>query len=303
MTEHTVTLAEGEECPAKAYLMRVCGVSSGLWKRIKHSGTFAVNGTPAIAAHTILHAGDTVSYELPIVSSVVPEPLPLAIVYEDADLLIIDKPAGQLVHPTTKEAHGTVANAVLGLYAVRGVRLDYHPCHRLDRNTTGLLLIAKHPEVQYQIARQNTLTREYLALIDGVLTPTESTIDAPIARALPSIILRHVAPDGKPARTHYRVEQTDGQHSLLRLHLATGRTHQIRVHLAHLGHPLLGDDLYGGSTAEITRHALHSARLTLTHPRTHEMLDLASPLPKDMAKIVQDISMQNKGDALPLKRG
>ena len=286
MTKHIITLPEGAECPAKTYLMRVCGVSSGLWKRIKHSGTFAVNGIPAIAAHTMLRTSDIVSYELPIVSSVTPERLPLAIVYEDVDLLIIDKPAGQLVHPTTKEAHGTVANAILGLYEERGIRLDFPPCHRLDRNTTGLLLIAKHPEIQYQIGKQNALTREYLALIEGVLTPTEATIDAPIARALPSIILRCVAPDGKPARTHYRTEWTNTRYSLLRLGLETGRTHQIRVHLAHLGHPLLGDNLYGGSTDLIPRHALHSAQLTLTHPRTGERLSVTSPLPNDMARIL-----------------
>ena len=286
MTEHIVSLADGAECPAKAYLMRACGISSGLWKRIKHSGTFTVNGMPAIAARTMLHTGDIVSYELPIVSSVTPERLPLAIVYEDDDLLIIDKPAGQLVHPTTKEAHGTVANAVLGLYAARGTRLDFHPCHRLDRNTTGLLLIAKHPEVQYQMAKQGTLTRAYLALIDGLLTPTEGIVDAPIARALPSIILRRVSPDGKPARTHYKTEWTNGGHTLLRLQLETGRTHQIRVHLAYLGHPLLGDDLYGGRTDLIPRHALHSAQLTLTHPRTGERLSIASPLPNDMARIL-----------------
>lgn len=287
MTEHIVVLSEGETCPAKAYLMRTLGISSGLWKRIKHSGTFAVNGVPAIAARTMLRAGDIVSYELPVVSSVTPEQLPLTIIYEDSDLLVIDKPAGQLVHPTTKEAHGTVANAVLGLYAARGTVLDFHPCHRLDRNTTGLLLIAKHPEVQYLMAKQDTLTRTYLALIAGQLTPTEGTIDAPIARALPSIILRRVSPDGKPARTHYKTAWTNGRHTLLRLHLETGRTHQIRVHLAHIGHPLLGDDLYGGSTALMTRHALHSAELTLTHPRTRERLTVTTTLPEDMAGIVR----------------
>ena len=175
---------------------------------------------------------------------------------------------------------------MLGLYEARGTELGFHPCHRLDRNTTGLLLIAKHPEIQYQIAKQDTLEREYLALVDGTLTPSSGTIDAPIARALPSIILRRVIPDGKPARTHYKTEQSDGHHSLLSLRLETGRTHQIRVHLAHLGHPLLGDDLYGGSTELIARHALHSAPLTLTHPRTRENLTITSPLPEDMARIL-----------------
>ncbi len=289
--EITVDLHADETCPAKTYLMRTRGISSGLWKRIKHSGTFAVNGVPAIAARTMLRAGDIVSYELPIVSSVTPEQLPLSIVYEDNDLLVIDKPAGQLVHPTTKEAHGTVANAVLGLYTARGISLDFHPCHRLDRNTSGLLLIAKRPEVQHQIVRTHTLERTYLALIEGAITPTSGTIDAPIARALPSIILRHVAPDGKPARTHYETVWTNGEHTLLRLRLETGRTHQIRVHLAHLGYPLLGDDLYGGNTERIPRHALHSTQLTLSQPCTHEVLTITAPLPEDMTEIVHHISI------------
>ena len=290
MTRFYVALPEGGEIPVKAYLMRICGISSGLWKRIKHSGTFAVNGIPAIVAYTAVRTGDVISYELPIHSSVVPEHHPLSIVYEDDDLLIIDKPAGQLVHPTTKESSGTVANAVLGLYQSRNKRLDFHPCHRLDRNTTGLLLIAKRPEIQYQIAKQNTLIRAYLALIEGRLSPAEGIINAPIARALPSIILRRVAPDGKPACTHYRTELSDGKFSLLRLWLETGRTHQIRVHLAHLGHPLLGDDLYGGSMSEIQRQALHAARLTFSHPCTRKTYTFEAPLPTDMTYIVQKIA-------------
>jgi len=280
MTEIHISLPPSEEMPAKAYLTKKYGVSGGLWKRIKHSGTFSHNGVPAIAARTAVRDGDVLSYALPIVSSVVPEDLPLAIAYEDDDLLIIDKPAGMLVHPTTQETRGTIANAVRGLYASRGDTLDFHPCHRLDRNTTGLLLIAKRPEVQYYFTKhRDAVRREYLALIEGRLTPASDIIDAPIARALPSIILRRVSPNGKPARTHYQTEWTNRRHSLLHLRLETGRTHQIRVHLAHLGHPLLGDDLYGGSTNLIPRHALHSAQLTLTHPRTGERLSVAALLP------------------------
>ena len=285
MTEIHVALPAGETCSAKAYLMHVHGISGSLWRRIKHHGAFTLNGIPAVAARTMLKDGDWIAYDLPIVSTVVPEVLPLSIVYEDDDLLVLDKPAGQLVHPTTKETHGTIANAVRGYYAACGVHLDFHPCHRLDRNTSGLLLIAKHPEVQYQIMRQNALRREYLTLIEGTLIPPAGCIDAPIARALPSIILRCVAEDGKPARTHYETQRTNGKYSLLRLWLDTGRTHQIRVHLAHCGHPLLGDDLYGGTTEPIARHALHSAHLTLVHPRTKEVLILTAPLPRDMAQI------------------
>ena len=289
MTEIHVALPAGETCSAKAYLMHVHGISGSLWRRIKHHGAFTLNGIPAVAARTMLKDGDWIAYDLPIVSSVIPESLPLSIIYEDDDLLVLDKPAGQLVHPTTKETHGTMANAVRGYYAACGVHLDFHPCHRLDRNTSGLLLIAKHPEVQYQIAQQNTLRREYLALIAGSLTPPEGCIDVPIARALPSIILRCVSTEGKSACTHYVTVQTDGRYSLLRLQLDTGRTHQIRVHLAHLGHPLLGDDLYGGTRAEIARHALHSAHLTLVHPRTKKMLAFSAPLPADMARITTEI--------------
>ena len=285
MTEIHVALPAGETCSAKAYLMHVHGTSGSLWRRIKHHGAFTLNGIPAVAARTMLKDGDWIAYDLPIVSSVIPESLPLSIIYEDDDLLVLDKPAGQLVHPTTKETHGTMANAVRGYYAACGVHLDFHPCHRLDRNTSGLLLIAKHPEVQYQIMRQNALRREYLALIEGTIMPPAGCIDAPIARALPSIILRCVAEDGKPARTHYETQRTNGNYSLLRLWLDTGRTHQIRVHLAHCGHPLLGDDLYGGTTEPIARHALHSAHLTLVHPRTKEVLILTAPLPRDMAQI------------------
>jgi len=286
MTEIRISLPPGEEMPAKAYLMKICGISGGLWKRIKYSGTFARNGLPAIAARTAIRDGDILSYALPIVSTVTPETLPLTIAYEDDDILIIDKPAGRLVHPTTKEMHSTIANAVLGLYAARGETRDFHPCHRLDRNTTGLLLIAKRPEVQYYFTKhRDTVRRAYLALIEGQLTPAAGIIDAPIARALPSIILRRVAPDGKPARTHYATEAANDRYSLLRLTLETGRTHQIRVHLAHLGHPLLGDDLYGGRTAEIARHALHSARLSLRLPRTGEPMTVEAPLPEDMKRL------------------
>ena len=127
MTELRVDLPRGETCPAKAYLMRMHGISGSLWKRIKHHGAFTWNGSPAIAARTMVKDGDHITYDLPVVSTVVPEALPLSIVYEDDDLLVLDKPAGQLVHPTTKETRGTIANAVRGYYAACGVHLDVHP--------------------------------------------------------------------------------------------------------------------------------------------------------------------------------
>ena len=276
--------------PAKNILVQLQYISHTIWKRIKHSGTFRVNGVPANAAQSIVKGGDQITYDIVRESAIVPENLPLSICYEDDFLLIVNKPAGQLVHPTTKEAHGTLGNAVLAHYAARGEHSAYHPVHRLDRATSGLVLIAKVPQVQYRLTArrdgQKLFHRDYLAIIEGALTPPNGTIDAPIARALPSIIQRTVAPDGKPARTRYETRRTGIRHALLCLSLETGRTHQIRVHLAHLGHPLLGDDLYGGATEEIARQALHAYRLHFTHPMTGERMDVIAPLPADMKQIL-----------------
>lgn len=294
MTTWRVTLPAGEVRPAKQYLKETLGISGTVWKRIKHSGTFRHNGLLVNATRTEVRDGDTLSYDILRPIAIEPENLPLDIRYEDDFLVIVNKPAGQLVHPTTKEAHGTLGNALLAWYARHGEQHAFHPVHRLDRDTSGLVLIAKEPQVQYQLTTgrdgRKAFTREYLALIQGTLTPPKGLIDAPIARALPSIILRKVAPppEGKEARTHYDTVKTNGQFSLLHLVLDTGRTHQIRVHLAHLGHPLLGDDLYGGSQKEISRQALHAWRLSFRHPVTQEKLMITAPLPSDMQRIAAD---------------
>lgn len=277
--------------PARAFLAQNQGISNTIWKRIKHSGTFRVNGELVNAARTELKTGDIVTYDILRPSNIAAEDLPLDIRYEDEWLLVINKPAGQLVHPTTQEARGTLANAVLFHYAQQGEAHAYHPVHRLDRETSGLVLIAKQPQIQYKLSPKGikTFHREYLALIPGELTPPAGTVDAPIARALPSIILRKVAPDGQAARTHYKTIRTDHELSLVHLTLETGRTHQIRVHMAHLGHPLLGDDLYGGTRERIARQALHACRLSFTHPMTGQAICIEAPLPADMQRIVSTL--------------
>ena len=221
MTTFQVVLPEAlASMPAKAFLHQK-GISSTLWKRIKHSGTFKVNGVVTNAARTMLKNGDTVSYQVEKPSEIEPEALPLDIRYEDEYLLIVNKPPGQLVHPTTKEAHGTLAGAVLYHYRAKGETHSYHPIHRLDRDTSGLVLIAKEPQVQYLLtAKDGTkrFHREYLAIVEGTPEPPEGLIDAPIARALPSIILRKVSPEGKEARTHYKtLSSTEREGKLLSL--------------------------------------------------------------------------------------
>ena len=295
MTTFQVVLPEAlASMPAKAFLHQK-GISSTLWKRIKHSGTFKVNGVVTNAARTMLKDGDTVSYQVEKPSEIEPEALPLDIRYEDEYLLIVNKPPGQLVHPTTKEAHGTLAGAVLYHYETKGETHSYHPIHRLDRDTSGLVLIAKEPQVQYLLtAKDGTkrFHRDYLAIVEGRPKPPEGLIDAPIARALPSIILRKVSPEGKEARTHYKTlsstEREGKLLSLIELKLETGRTHQIRVHMNYLGHPLLGDDLYGGSLELMQRQALHACRLHFLHPITKEQIDVKAELPRDMLHLVSD---------------
>lgn len=274
--------------PVRSFL-KLMGISSTHWKKVKFSGTFQCNGErishPALLS---VSGGDVISWELEETSDILPEDLPLDIRYEDEGLLIVNKPGGQLVHPTNREFTGTLANAVLGYYARQGIRTAFHPVHRLDRNTTGLLLIAKQPHLHHQLSPKGrkTFCREYLAIIPGVLTPPSGTINAPIARDPASIICRCVSPAGQDAVTHYETLRVSDSMSLLKLRLETGRTHQIRVHLAYLGHPLIGDDLYGGTREQIERQALHAFRLSFVHPLTGKHVSVTAKLPEDMNRIL-----------------
>ncbi|MBR2216657.1 MAG: RluA family pseudouridine synthase [Selenomonadaceae bacterium] len=276
--------------PLKDFLRRQVGVSTNLWKKIKHSEEFRLNDLWVNPALAMVKGGDIISYELPIKTAdyLWPENLPLEVRYEDEFLLVVNKPPGQLVHPTRQEISGTLASAVLWHYKERGEVAAFHPVHRLDRNTSGLVLIAKAPQIHYQLSPHGAkkFQREYLALVTGTPTPKSGVIDAPIGRDPRSIICRCITPEGKPAITHYETLWTTGEFSLLKLRLETGRTHQIRVHLSHLGHPLLGDDLYGGERKLISRQALHAVKIAFTHPVTGQEIVVTAPLPPDMRGLI-----------------
>ena len=277
--------------PVRSFLKQM-GISTNYWKKVKFSGTFLCNGE--LISHPALlmvSGGDTISWDLREQTDVLPEHLPLDIRYEDDALLIVNKPWGQLVHPTRREVTGTLANAVLGYYERQGIHAAFHPVHRLDRNTTGLVLIVKQPQFHHQLSPKGKklFRREYLAIASGIPSPSSGTIVAPIARDPSSIIRRCVSPDGQDAITHYETLQTFRGMSLLRLQLETGRTHQIRVHLSHMGHPLIGDDLYGGTRELIGRQSLHAFRLSLPHPVTGKELVVTAELPPDMVSIFSKI--------------
>ena len=223
-------------------------------------------------------------------SGIVPAPGPLEIVYEDPDLLVLNKAPGVAVHPGPGHFSDTIGNFLLDYYDKTGVQADFHPVHRLDRGTSGLLVVAKHPHAQEVLKKAlhtPDFRRFYLAVCEGAPQPPAGLIDAPIGPVPGSLMAQQVAPDGRPSRTRYETLSVSKGRALLRLELETGRTHQIRVHLAHLGHPLAGDFLYGTEDpALIPRPALHSAELRFLQPVTGEPLQFSLPLPADMANLL-----------------
>lgn len=245
---------------------------------------------------TKLSAGDELFIRLEESTSsahILPVSMPLSICYEDEDILAVNKPAYMPVHPSLNHYDHTLANAVCGYYNDQGIPYTFRCVNRLDRDTTGLTLIAKHmlsSAILSTAAARREISREYIAIASGK-TPESGTIDAPIGRVTGSTIERQIDfENGERAITHYRrLAYRDGL-SLLSLHLETGRTHQIRVHLKSIGHPLIGDFLYNPTDTTIKRQALHSYRLTFSHPITGEPFVLTAPLPDDMHCLFPDFS-------------
>ena len=222
-------------------------------------------------------------------SGIVPAPGPLDIVCEDEDLIVLNKAPRVSVHPGPGHFDDTLGNFLVHYYETSGQEADFHPVHRLDRGTSGLLVSAKHPHAQELLKRQlhtEDFRRVYLAVCEGVPDPPAGVIDAPLGPKPGSLMEQMVRPDGKPARTKYRVLRRWGDRALVSLELETGRTHQIRVHMAHTGHPLTGDFLYGAEDRGlIGRPALHSGYLSFRQPITGERLQFTVPLPEDMARL------------------
>lgn len=240
----------------------------------------------------ILHTGDTLTIQLIETESsenIVPTKLPLHIVYEDEDILVINKSADTPIHPSQGNYDNTLANAVAYYYQQKGEAFTYRCINRLDRDTTGLLILAKHmysASILSNMVQNREIHREYLAIATGAV-PSEGTIIAPIGRVDGSTIERQVDEvNGDYACTHYRTLQTKNGYSLVSLKLETGRTHQIRVHMKYIGHPLPGDFLYNPDYSVIKRQALHSHKLIFQHPISKIPLEFVAELPNDMASII-----------------
>ncbi|KIR02912.1 Ribosomal large subunit pseudouridine synthase D [Lachnospiraceae bacterium TWA4] len=215
-----------------------------------------------------------------------PVKLPLDIVYEDEDLIVLNKPAGMPIHPSMKNYENTLANGLAYYYEQQEKAFVFRCNNRLDRDTSGLTIVAKHlvsANILSTMSSKREIHREYLAIVQGHVNPKEGTIDAPIARKPDSIMERIVDFNhGEQAITHYKVLKTNEKYSLVSLVLKTGRTHQIRVHMKYLGYPLIGDFLYNPNCEDIKRQALHSHKLEFNHPITGEKMEFVAPLPDDM---------------------
>ena len=212
-----------------------------------------------------------------------PEAVPIAIIYEDDSLIAIDKPPGIVVHPTYKNWSGTLLNGVL--WHLRGRGTDPSIVTRLDKDTSGLVLVALGPDVHAQVQRDGAagmVRKEYLALVRGTPAPPRGSISLPLARSAEDRRLVIVTPTGQDSQTDYEVLSTVDDYSLVRCELVTGRTHQIRVHLAARGWPIAGDATYGAAHPALARQALHAWRITLSHPITREPLHIEAPLPLDL---------------------
>ncbi|WP_018921486.1 RluA family pseudouridine synthase [Salsuginibacillus kocurii] len=279
---------EMEGVTLKTFLKQHKRCSSRLLTALKQADGLLVNGERGYLGKTIAQ-GDEIAIYLPREirsESIRPVPLPLNVLYEDDHLLILNKPSGLPTIPSRNQAEPSLASAVFYEYIWKNWEASFHPIGRLDKNTSGLQIVAKHRYSHCFLQEANNLDlklkKTYLALCEGEFPGNRGIFTAPIGPAEHSLIEHCVRTDGKEAFTQYECISRRKEWSLVSFQLATGRTHQIRVHMAHAGYPLLGDSLYGGNDYFIKRHALHAWRLELTHPLSGERLEIEAPLPADM---------------------
>ncbi|MBR0126623.1 MAG: RluA family pseudouridine synthase [Firmicutes bacterium] len=290
--KHTVT-KEDEGKEVRDIMRMYFDFSSRLRNKVKREKLVFLNGEQTQGWYKV-YPGDVVSVELPEEKSNFPaQPIPLDPVFEDDDLLLLNKQPGLIVHPTKGHPLGTVANALMHYQEVHGQSWKIRFVNRLDMDTSGLLIVAKNAYCQNDLTLQmkkNHLKKTYIAIVSGVIAEDEGSVDAPIGRPDPIDVRRGVMESGAPSVTHYKVLERYPNYTLLRLNLETGRTHQIRVHMSHIGHPVLSDHLYGEEKPYIIeRQALHAACLEFDHPATGEHLIIEAPLPEDMKKAIEKI--------------
>lgn len=266
--------------------------SRGEIRRVKRCAGLTVNGQ-TVRLNTLAKEGDLirVHFQDDFEQPVIPQDIPLDILFEDEHILAVNKPFNMLVHPLSYHTLNTLANGVIHHWQLQGHNSKFRAVSRLDKDTSGVILIAKSSYICHQLSQQmqnGRCRKEYLAVVHNQIVMDSGIIDLPIGRPYEDSLIFGITPRGKEAITHFTVLQRFAGGSLIRLRLETGRTHQIRVHMSHLGHPLMGDDLYGGSLNMIRRQALHSWRLEFSHPVTRENMQLVAPLPADLTSLINE---------------
>ena len=275
------------------------GLTRSQATRLIESGEVAVNGR-AVSKSYKLAGGEDIAVTLPEPEPVeaVPQDIPLDVVYEDADVIVVNKPSGMVVHPAPGHPDGTLVNALLyhcaGTLSGIGGALRPGIVHRIDRDTSGLIIAAKNDAAHQYLSAQladHTLARTYECIVVGALREDRGTVDAPIARHPTDRKRMAVVASGREAVTHWEVIARYPGYTHVRCRLETGRTHQIRVHMAYIGHPILGDTVYGAKkeVAGLTGQCLHAVGLRFLHPRTHEVMELSCPLPDEFTRMLQKI--------------
>ena len=285
------------------FISENCGreYSRSFYKRLITGGMVTVNGIAASKAGLVLENGDRieVTFPDPENSDNIPQDIPLDIVYEDSDLLVINKPQGMVVHPAAGHHEGTLVNALLAhcggeLSDINGV-IRPGIVHRIDKDTSGLMLACKNNETHLALAdmlSRHEIVRECRALVYGVISEEKGNIDAPIGRSSSDRKKMAVVKDGKYAVTHFTVVKRYAEATDLLLRLETGRTHQIRVHMSYIGHPVMGDPIYAARRPKygLEGQALHSCSVTFVHPRTHETMHFEAPLPEYYLEAVRSLN-------------
>ena len=268
----------------KSFLRRKCGLSARSLTVIKYSGGSIIRGDQELRAHDILHSDDLIKVSLPHETcDITPVEGSLDILFEDDYLLIVNKPAAMPVHPTKVHQLDTLANIVSYYQRERGESYTFRALNRLDKDTSGCVMIAKD-RIAYSLVLP-TVQKTYIAVCEGDITDG-GTIDAPIALAEDSKIKRCISVDGDTAVTHYVPIARGNGHTMCRVWLETGRTHQIRCHMSDIGHPLAGDDLYGGNLWYIQRQALHCQTVSFTHPVSGEKIRLKTDIPEELRRLL-----------------
>lgn len=278
----------------KDYLINHLSISHRTLVKLKKNSSILLNGEKVYVTRK-LKTGDRLEIILQDEESenVIPEAFDLNTIYEDDYMIAVNKPPYMPVHPSKSHYTGTLANALAYYYMSMGRNIKIRPINRLDKDTSGVVIFAKNSHIQYLMSKEEAfICKKYIAVVKSMVSQDKGIIDMPIKRENTNSIKRVVSEDGQKAITIYEVIDKNEKSTLLRIDLITGRTHQIRVHMSHIGHPIIGDELYGEISPLIQRQGLHAEKISFKHPITHDIIELYADIPDDIKKLISVLGLK-----------